>query len=72
MPTDPEYSPGLIQTCAWCGSRADGPDGFARKPARSLPVSHGMCPACREAFLATLAVWQLSLRVDDPLVDHEG
>lgn len=37
----------LIVICAWCGKFLEFKDIPGEKPP-SLPVSHGICPACKD------------------------
>jgi len=42
----------IKKVCAWCQSHLGFVDGNGRL---DFPVSHGLCPACKEKILAEMA-----------------
>ena len=51
MQADSGSFPKWVRMCAWCGVLLPERDGTLRERDPSAVITHGICPACRDAWV---------------------
>lgn len=70
MPANSDSSSIFIRVCAWCGITLSGDETVLGSVARTRLLSHGICPACRDAFIREAAAQRMTAQQVQPPKDE--